>query len=129
MNRKKWINVCLLLTSLIGYLEWGTGNHAFVVEVEAVLFLRNAGSHDALLHPVVIIPFCGQLILLFTLFQRTPARILTWIGLACLSTIMLLLFLAGLLSFNWKIIVSAMPFIITGILALKYNRKQRVARI
>ena len=121
---KKILSVCLLLTSLIGYLEWGKGNHNFLFQVEYSLFFSSIGTSESFLHPFILIPLIGQLILLFTVFQKMPSRILGIVGLVCLSLIMLFLFFIGLFASNIKIAISAVPFIITGIIFLRYNRKQ-----
>lgn len=124
-NMKKLLNLGLLLTSLFGYLEWGTDQQAFLFQVEMELLLKIGNDIKAFLHPFILIPLAGQLMILYSLFQRTPGRKLSLIGLACLSTIMLLLFFIGLITLNIKILLSALPFIITGIFVLRYNWKRK----
>jgi hypothetical protein len=120
---KKLINIFLLLTFQIGYLHWGKDNSSFIFTSEAALLSKINTTPQALLHPFILIPLCGQLILLYTLFQKEPGRILTYTGLSCLSILMLFLFFIGIITPSIKIAGSAIPFIITGILAIHYNRK------
>lgn len=119
---KKLLNVCLLLTSLIGYLQWGKDNHTFLFQVEAGLMTGNTSMKD-MLHPFILVPMLGQLLLLITLFQKIPGNALTIAALACLGIIMLFLFLIGLLSMNFFITLSTLPFIITGVLVVTGFRK------
>lgn len=120
---KRIINICLVLTFLIGYLEWGKGSHIFIFQAEAEIFLKIKSDPLSVLHPFIIIPFCGQVMLLFTAFQQKPNRFLTFAGLACLGLFMLFLFFIGIVSLNLKILLSTLPFIFTGIIALRKNRR------
>ncbi len=119
---KKIINLCLLITSLFGYLEWGKGYHAFLFQAEAEIFLKGINNTESFIHPLVLVPLLGQLILVFTLFQPVASKRLSLIGLACLSLIMLMILLVGILSLNLKIGLSAVPFIATGVWMVRYNR-------
>ncbi len=123
---KRVLNIILLLTSLIGYLHWGKDQHAFLFQVEYELLFRASHSRN-FLHPFVLVPMLGQLLLLFSVFQKAPGSIPTITGIACLSLIMLMILLVGILSLNPGIIGSALPFIATAIYAITYNRKQKRA--
>lgn len=122
---RKLLNACLLLTSLIGYLEWGKGMHAFLFEVEYQLLFVKTPDKQAFMHPFVLVPIVGQLLLLFTLFQKVPSRWVSMGGLLCLSLIMVLIFIIGIMGMNIRILLSAVPFIVTGIWVIWYNRKHR----
>ena len=122
---KKLLNFSLLITSLFGYLQWGGGHHAFIWQAERDIFLRAGGHADAILHPFVLLPLFGQLLLLFTLVQRVPGRVPTFIGLGCLSIIMLFLLFIGVISRSAPITFSALPFIITGVMVLRGMRRRR----
>ncbi len=119
----KLLNAWLLLTSLFGYLEWGGGNHGFLFEAEYNL-LKSGFRNDpaALLNPAVIIPLAGQLMLLITLFQKSPGRSLTIFGLVCLSLIMLFILFIGITGKNIKIAGSTIPFVIVGVLVIRNLR-------
>ena len=123
MRTKRILNLCLLLSSLAGYLEWSGNQHGFLFQLEYELIAKTNHNPGALLHPFVLLPLFGQLLILCSLFQKKPGRVLTLIGLACLGLLMLMILLVGILTLNSKIVASALPFIITGIFVLRYNRK------
>lgn len=122
--KKKILNGCLILTSLIGYLEWGGGNNLFLFQGEIEVITKLYQDPLAAAHPFTLLPLFGQLILLFTLFQKTPGRLLTVIGMGSLSVLLLFMFLIGMISFNYKILVSTIPFLITAILTILEVRKK-----
>lgn len=82
--------------------------------------------HDPLsaAHPFTLLPLLGQIILLVTFFQKNPSKILTFIGLGCLSVLLLFMFLIGVLSLNFKILLSTIPFIVTGIVVIIDSRRK-----
>lgn len=122
---KKLLNILLILTSLIGYLEWGKDHQMFLFQMEYEIFFNRSPESDTLLHPFVLIPLLGQLLLLFTVFQKTPSKALTFIGLISLSVLLLFLFFIGATSGNMKILLSTIPFIITGTSVVRAHRKRK----
>jgi hypothetical protein len=122
---KRLLNICLFLLFLIGYLEWGKGHHAFIIQMESEIFLKAKNDLKSILHPLILIPFCGQILLIITFFQKEVSRILSLTGLTCLSLFILLLLFVGLISLNIRIVGSTLPFIITAIFVLKYNWRKR----
>jgi hypothetical protein len=97
--------------------------HSFLFQVEYELIVKGKGTPDSLTHPFILIPLAGQLLLLFTVFQKTPSRMLTYLGLTGLSLIMLMILVVGILSRNLSILCSGLPFIIVSIFVMKANRK------
>lgn len=122
--RRKILNLLLVVTSLFGYLEWGTDNRMFLFQGEWEVLAKLFQDPVAAAHPFTLMPLFGQIILLFTLFQKEPGKILTFIGLACLSLLLLFMFLIGILSLNLKILLSTIPFIITGVLVMIESRRK-----
>lgn len=122
---KNLLNFCLLLTSLIVYLEWGGGNSTFLFRAEYDILFGASGTKDTFAHPAVMIPMIGQLALIITLFQKRPNKVLTLIGLISLSLLILFIFFIGIMSLNFKMYISALPFLITGFFVLRYNRRIR----
>ncbi len=121
---KKLLNFCLLISFQFGYLEWGKGNHTFIFQAEAEIISKAAGNAVSFVHPFIIIPLAGLLILLYTLFQKTPSRFLSFSGLACLSVLMLLLLFIGVMNPNFKILASTIPFFVAGFFVLRTNWKR-----
>ena len=122
----KALNIGLMLTSLTGYLEWGKGNHLFLFQAQMQILSKLFSDPLSVIHPFILLPLAGQLILLFTLFQKKPSRLLTFAGMACLSLLLVFMFVIGLLSINLKILVSTLPFMITGILVIIYHVKNKI---
>lgn len=123
---KRCINIILFLSFLIGYLEWGKSQHSFIFQAEAEVFSKSGTDFISILHPLTIIPFLGQVFILITIFQKKVSRKLSLAGLACLSTLMLLLFFIGILDHNVRILLSTIPFIITGLFLLRYHWKKQI---
>ncbi|WP_264520769.1 hypothetical protein [Flavobacterium sp. N1994] len=121
--KSKILNLLLILTSLIGYLEWGKSNHLFLFQVEMELFSKMFTHPSTVLHPFVLLPFLGQLLLLITLFQSTTKRTLTFIGIVALTLLLGFMFVIGVMSLNIKILGSTIPFLVVAILTISYNFK------
>lgn len=106
-------------------MEWGGGNSAFVFQSEVQIFTQSESWRDNFAHPIILAGLIGQLILLFAAFKKTPSRKLTWAGILILSPVVLLIFLAGALSVNWKMVLSVLPFLALVFLFWRNNRKQK----
>lgn len=124
--KSKMLNICLLLTSLFGYLEWGKDNHLFLFQAQMQILSKLFSDPHSVIHPFILLPLTGQLILLISVFQKKPSRLLTFTGLSFLSLLLVFIFVIGLISFNIKILLSVLPFIITGTLVIIYHVKNRI---
>ncbi len=122
--KAKLLNLGLILSSFIGYLEWGTDQSGFLIETEWMILSGLFTDPMSVLHPFTVIPLLGQILLVITLFQKTPDRKLSYVGLSCLSLLLLFIPLIGVLAMNLKIFASALPFIMIGILTLMHLRKK-----
>jgi len=65
----------------------------------------------------------GQLILVVTLFQKTPSKTLTFISIGSLGILLGFMFVIGLMSLNYKIIILTIPFIVVSVIATRHYRK------
>jgi hypothetical protein len=126
MNKStlQFINIGLLLAFSICYLEWGGGNSSFVFQAEYELFSSKDKLLSSLTHPIILAGLIGQILLLYSIFSKKPKRWLNTIGILILSPVVLLAFLAGALSQNWKMIAAALPFIILAAIYFLKSRKQ-----
>ncbi|MBK9153979.1 MAG: hypothetical protein IPM25_07135 [Chloracidobacterium sp.] len=122
--RQKVLNGLAILTSLFGYLEWGGGNGAFLFQAELEVFGKLFSDPVSAAHPFTLVPLLGQVLLLITLFQKEPSRWLTYIGIACLALLLLMMVLVGVLGSNFKILLSTLPFLVTAVLAIREARKK-----
>ncbi|MBL0135671.1 MAG: hypothetical protein IPP79_17675 [Chitinophagaceae bacterium] len=116
----KILNTLLILTSLIGFLQWGKDSHLFLFQAEAEIIGKLFTDPTSVLHPFTVLPLAGQIILLITIFQKNPSKVLTLIGLSGLALLLLFMLLVGILSVNFKIIISTLPFVIVAILSIRH---------
>ena len=121
--KSKILNFLLIITSLVGYLEWSGNSHSFLFQVENKIFSKLLTDPISVTHPFTILPLIGQIMLLITLFQKTPNKTLTYISVGCLGILLGFIFLIGLISLNYKIILSSIPFIVVSIFSIKHHRK------
>ena len=113
--KHKLLNFGLIITSLFGYLEWGQDNTAFLFQAEWDVMKKLFEDPVNIIHPFTLIPMFGQGVLISTLLQKKPSRILTYLGIACLGLLMLMVAFIGILETNFKMIGSALPFEKTAI--------------
>lgn len=112
----------ILLSFLSCYLEWGKGKSEFIFQMEYEVFAKNANS-DSFFHPLILLPFLGQILLVISVFNVKPMKRLTILSILLLGVLVLLILLAGSLSSNYKMAVSTFPFIIFSILYLVISKK------
>lgn len=113
----------LIATSLIGYLEWSGDSSSFLFQAEAEIFSKLFSDPQSVLHPFTVIPFIGQLVLVFTLFQNKPSRLLTYTGILALGFLLVFLLVIGLVGMNMKITSSTIPFLVVAVIAVINLRK------
>jgi hypothetical protein len=121
--KTKILNLLLILTSLIGYLEWGGGKHLFLFQAEAEIFSKLFSDPLSVLHPLIVMPLIAQVLLLITLFRSKPSKLLTYISIGCLGLLLGLMFLIGIMSLNFKMILSVAPFITVSVLTIIHYRR------
>ncbi len=123
--KQRILNFALIVTSVMAYLEWGQGNSTFLLLAEVEIVKRLFTNAASAAHPLTIVPLLGQLLLFFTLFQRRPGSILTFIGMGCVGVLLLFIFIIGLLAINLKIIACSTPFLVTCVIVLLHYRRER----
>lgn len=91
-------------------MEWGGGNSAFLFQAEYMLFTEkmNATSFS---HPLVLLPFAGQVLLLVSYYFPNAGRKLAITGIILLGLLVMMILIAGLLSKNIGSTLSTLPFI------------------
>lgn len=125
--KSKILNFLLILTSLFGYLEWSGGNHSFLFQGEIEIISKMFTDPASVIHPFIILPFLAQVILVITLFQKQPGKILTYISIGCLGLLLGFMFIIGLMSLNYKIIISTIPFLTVAVLTIIHHREMNVS--
>ncbi len=120
--KSKILNILLMVTSLFGYLEWSGNRHSFLFQVEGEFFLKLFSDPVSVIHPFTVLPLIGQILLIITLFQKRPGRLLTNTAIVGLGILLGLMQLIGIISFNLKIIFSTIPFIVVTLLTIRHHR-------
>lgn len=119
------LNVLLVLSSLLGFLEWGKGSQLFLLQAEGEIIAKLFTDPWSVIHPLILLPLLAQILLLITIFQKRVSKTLTYIGIGGLSILLLLMFIIGLLSVNIKIILSVIPFLALAVYTINLHRKIR----
>ena len=121
--KSKILNFLLIIFSLFGYLEWSGNNHLFLFEAEIEIFSKLFTRPISVLHPFIVLPIAAQFILLFTLFQKKPSKKLTYISIFCIGILLGFMLIIGIISLNYKIALSTIPFIVVSIVTMQHHRK------
>lgn len=116
--KDKVLNLLLIVTSLFAYLEWGGGNSAFLFQAEYEVFNKLLTSPSDVVHPFSLVPMLGQVLLLITLFQKSPWKSLTFAGMGCIGVLLVFIFFIGIVAPNFKMLASTLPFLGVSILAI-----------
>lgn len=119
----KVLNVIVIITSFAGYLEWGKDNSTFLLQAEIELLSRLVSQTESVLHPFTILPILGQLVLLYTVFQKRSSRMLTFIGVVGIGILLGFMFIIGIISMHYKTSLSTVPFLVAAVLTIRYHRK------
>jgi type IV secretory pathway VirB6-like protein len=117
------LNLLVLLTSMLGYLQWGTDQSSFLFQAEWEV-LRKLFTHPIeALHPFTVLPMLGQILLLVSLFQAKPSKVLTFLGIGGIGLLLVLLFFIGLISLNFPILGSVIPFMVVAFFAIRIQMR------
>lgn len=119
----KILNALVILTSFFGYLEWGGDNSTFLFQAEILLLSRLLTDASSIMHPFTILPMLGQLVLLYTIFQKRSGRLLTFIGVVGIGILLGFMFIIGVISMHYYTTLSTVPFLVTAVLTIRHHRK------
>ena len=108
------LTICLIIFSLFGYLEWGEGSHQFIFQMEGEVLGKIVTDITSILHPLIILPLIGQLLLLYSLVKPNAKSWILYLGVGGIGLLYTMILIVGILSANFKIIISALPFLITA---------------
>lgn len=123
--KAKILNLLLILSSFVGYLEWGKNGKMFLLQGELDVIPKLFSDPGSVLHPFIILPLLGQIFLVFTLFQNNPSKVLTYIGIGCIALLLLLVTFISVIDLNYKMFLSTIPFIVTSVLTVIHNRRKK----
>ena len=124
--KSKILNALLLFSSLFGFLEWGHDKKMFLFQIEAEVFSKMPHDPLAILHPFILLPLIGQILLIITLIKKNPSKLLTYIGIGGIGILMALVLLVGCLGKNLMIVSSTIPFFTISFFTIKHNWKVKI---
>ena len=122
-GRWKWtdrqvrsLGAALVLTSGMAYLRWGGGSQsAFLFEMEGTVLEKLTTDPLSVLHPFVILPMSGQLLLIGNTLLPRPRPGILLAGLALLGSLLSFVLLAGILGKDPAVAGSCIPFLSVAI--------------
>jgi hypothetical protein len=115
----KVLILCAIIFSLFGYLEWPGDNKMFLFQLEAEVFSKLGSDPISIIHPFIILPLLGQILLIISLVQTKPKRFLVYSGIAGLAVLYLFILLVGILSINYKIAGLTFPFLLSSYFTIR----------
>lgn len=114
MNKLKlyhrYLPLIIVITFQLCYLEWP--NHSmFVFEAEYQVFTKISSYISNFSHPIILLGFISQIVLILSAFYSKISNKWINISIILLSLLVLLFLITGLLSINYKIVFSCIPFL------------------
>ncbi len=83
----------------------------FIFEGEYEIFTNTKNWVSNFTHPVILIGIASQLLILYCAIAKNASKKLNNIALLLLTPVVVLFLLVGILSSNYKIILSTLPFL------------------
>jgi hypothetical protein len=109
--RLRILLIGLIITSLLGRLEWGTDQRMFLFEGEWDVLHKLITDPLSVLHPFILLPLFGQVLLVIAIVQARPGHGLIWAGMGSLTVLLGFMAVIGLFSLNARIFLSTLPFL------------------
>ncbi|WP_421869395.1 hypothetical protein [Marinoscillum sp.] len=119
----KLLTLLTLLSSLVGYLEWGADQGGLLIQLEMEILVKLANDPLSAAHPMTLLPLFGQVLLLITLVSSRPRKFLVYSGIGSIGILMLFIFIIGIIGPHWLILGSSLPFLLISTLTVKELRK------
>lgn len=108
---KRLAALSLFLSFFVCYMEWPPDNSAFVGEMAYQILFQRDDHTDTLLHPMILLPFLGLLLVLYAALRKEPDKRVIFTAMALMGVLVLLLLAIGIMGGNAKIVLSTLPFI------------------
>lgn len=121
----RWISLGLFLSFLICYFEW-SDQSMYLFQMEMELFFTEKRNLQNFSHPLILLPFIGQLLLLVPVFRKSFPLKYVLIANLLLGLLVFMVLLTGSLTRNIKMVASVIPFIFFTILMIRAYRKERM---
>lgn len=121
----KILILLIILSSFFGYLEWGKDNKMFLIEGEIDIISKLFSNPGSVLHPFIILPLLGQALLIITLFQTKSGKTLSLLGISFIALLILMITFISVISLNYKMFLSTIPFIILSVMRISLYKKDK----
>ncbi len=121
---KQLINLALIIAFLFCYLEWPPHNSMFIFQGEYVIFSSTKSWVSNFTHPLILLGLIAQLILIYAVINPKINAKLNHLGVIILTPIVLLFFVVGILSVNYKIMASTLPFLVLVVFYIRAFRRK-----
>ena len=122
------INFLLWVSFLFCYLSWPPDHSMFVYEVVYEIFTNTKNVVSNFTHPIILVGFIAQVILLYAALKKDSNKKINTIGVILLCPIVLLFFIVGLLSLDYKIAGSTLPFLSATVMYFIHLKKNRTSQ-
>ncbi len=120
---KRLLNLGLLIAFQFCYLEWP--NHSmYVFEAEKEIFTKTENWISNFTHPIILLGLATQMILLFGALLPKINRKLNTLAVLLLGFLVLFFAIVGILSSNFKIIFSTLPFLVLAVIYFVKAKKK-----
>lgn len=121
-HKTKLLNASILISTFIIFLQWGVEDKLsyFLIEIEKEVLYQLLFETHNVLHPFILFPISAQLGLAYTLLQSKPSLWISYFGIGLISILVSIIFIGGLLTLNYKILLSSIPFYSFSFLQLKH---------
>lgn len=117
---KRLLNLGLLIAFQFCYLEWP--NHSmYVFEAEKEIFTKTENWISNFTHPIILIGLVTQIVLLLGAILPNINSKINTLSVLLLGALVLLFAVVGVLSLNYKIIFSTLPFLILTVIYFVKN--------
>lgn len=121
----KILILLIILSSFFGYLEWGKDSKMFLIEGEIDIISKLFSNPGSVLHPFIILPLLGQALLIITLFQTKSGKTLSLLGISFIALLILMITFISVISLNYKMFLSTIPFIILSVMRISLYKKDK----
>lgn len=111
MIMRRLLNLLLLLTFQLGYMEWPPHNSMFVFQAEYAIFTKTNQLIQNVTHPIILLGLLAQLVLLFAAIVPKFPKKINIIGIVILGLLMLLFLFISLLTKNSKMFAATLPYL------------------
>lgn len=117
--------ILVLLSHLFAYFKWGSNQSSFLFEIEAQVLSKLFTDPASVIHPFILLPLAGQVLLLLAVFTKNPPRLQVFAGTGLLALLVTFLLFIGILGRSPAIIFSTLPFHLSAWMTIRHFHRKR----